>query len=95
MDKSRELQMKSYTFKVILERDKWPGEPEEKAVWRAYISVLPAAHAWGDTQQEALENLKNAVDLIIDDMLERGEPIPEEPPSQVKTSKEPLITVTV
>ena len=95
MVKNRELQMKSYTFKVVLEKDKWPDEPEAEVIWRAYIPILPAAHAWGDTQQEALENLRNAVDLIIEDMLERGEPIPEEPPSQVKTSKEPLITVTV
>jgi len=87
--------VKSYTFKVILAEDKWPDEPEEKAIWRAYIPILPAAHAWGDTQQQALGNLRNAIDLIIEDMLERGESIPEEPRSQVKTSKEPLVTVTV
>ena len=56
--------MKSYIFKVVFERDKWPDEPEEKAIWRAYIPVLPAAHAWGNTQQEAFANLKNAVDLM-------------------------------
>jgi predicted RNase H-like HicB family nuclease len=72
----QEVQMRSYTFKVVLEKDKWPDEPEEKAVWRAYIPALPSAHAWGNTQQEALENLKDAVDLIIEDLLERGEPIP-------------------
>ncbi len=87
--------LRSYTFKVVLERDKWPDEPDEKAVWRAYVPALPAAHAWGDTQQEALNRLKDAVDLIIEDMLERGEPIPEAPRSQVKTAKEPLITVNV
>lgn len=87
--------MKSYTFKAILEKDKWPDESEDKAIWRAYIPILPAAHGWGNTPQEALENLSNAVDLIIEDMVERGELIPEEPRSQVKTSKEPLITVTV
>ena len=90
-----EGRMKTYTFKVVLEKDKWPDEPEEKSIWRAYIPALPAAHAWGDTQQEALENLKNAVDLIIEDRLERGESIPEEPRSQIKISREPLITVTI
>lgn len=87
--------MKSYSFKVILEPDKWPDEPDSVAVWRAYIPVLPAAHAWGDTPQEALTNLQNAVDLIIEDLLERGEPIPTEPPSQVYISEDPLLTVTV
>jgi len=87
--------MKSYSFKVVLQKDKWPDEPEEKAIWRAYIPVLPGAHAWGDTVAEALENLKNAVDLIIEDLQERGEPIPQEPASQVQIANEPLITVTV
>ncbi|OGF54952.1 MAG: hypothetical protein A2Z21_02845 [Candidatus Fraserbacteria bacterium RBG_16_55_9] len=87
--------MKSYTFKVVLEKDKWPEEPDEKAVWRAYIPALPAAHAWGDSQQQALENLRNAVELILEDMVERGEPIPDELRPQVKISTKPLITVTV
>ncbi len=71
--------MKTYLFKVVLEKDKWPDEAEENAVWRAYVPALSAAHAWGDTAQEALENLRNAVDLILEDLLEQGEPIPEEP----------------
>jgi predicted RNase H-like HicB family nuclease len=95
MAKGEVLRLRSYTFKVTLERDKWPDEPEEEGLWRAYIPILPGAHAWGNTPQEALENLRNAVDLIIGEMLEQGEPIPEEPRSQVKTSEEPLITVII
>ncbi len=83
--------MRSYTFKVVLEKDKWPDEPDSHAVWRAYVPALPAAHAWGDTPKEALENLQNAVDLIIEDMLERGETIPQD----LAISDEPLVTVTV
>ena len=71
--------MKTYLFKVVLEKDKWPDEPEENAVWRAYVPALSAAHAWGDTAQEALDNLRNAVDLILEDLLEQGDLIPEEP----------------
>jgi predicted RNase H-like HicB family nuclease len=88
-------QMKSYTFKVVLEQDKWPDEPDEKAIWRAYIPVLPAAHAWGNTKREALENLKNAVDLIIEDLQESGQPIPTDPTDQVHVSSEPLLTVNI
>ncbi len=84
----------SYTFKVVLERDKWPDEPDEKAVWRAYIPILPAAHAWGDTPKEAMERLQNAVELLVEYMMERGEAIPQEP-DQVIVSNEPLITVTI
>ena len=87
--------MKSYIFKVVFERDKWPEEPDEKAIWRAYIPVLPAAHAWGNTQQEAFEHLKNAVDLIIEDLMEEGKPIPTDDAGQVQVSLEPLLTVTI
>ena len=87
--------MKSYSFKVVFEKDKWPYEPDANAIWRAYAPALPAAHAWGNTQQEAFENLKNAVDLVVEDLLEHGEPIPEEPQQQVHVSNEPLVTVTV
>ena len=85
--------MKSYVLKVVFEKDKWPDEPDEKALWRAYVPALPSAHAWGDTQHEALENLKNAVDLIIEDMRENGEAIPADAVAQV--SDEPLLAVTI
>ena len=89
--------MKTYAFKVILEKDKWPDEPDEKAVWRAYIPALEhkGAASWGYTEKEALENLKNAVDLLIEYMSEVGESLPEEPRSQIQVSDVPLITVTV
>ena len=65
--------MKTYSFKVILEKDKWPDDPDEKAVWRAYIPALEhkGAASWGYTQKEALENLKNAVDLLVEHLVER------------------------
>ena len=89
--------MKTYAFKVALEKDKWPDEPDEKAVWRAYIPALEhkGAASWGYTKKEALENLKNAVDLLVEYLLEVGEAIPSEPRSQIQVSDVPLITVTV
>ena len=87
------LGMKTYVFKVVIEQDKWPDEPDEKAIWRAYVPALPSAHAWGDTQQQALENLRNAVELIIEDLHERNEEIPMDALERV--SDEPLLTVNV
>ncbi len=86
-------QVTSYTFKVVLESDKWPDESDDRAVWRAYVPSLRGAHAWGDTPQQALEHLRDAVDLVIADMMERGEPIPTEPLEQ--RVNEPRITVNV
>jgi predicted RNase H-like HicB family nuclease len=89
--------MKTYAFKVVLEKDKWPDEPDEKAVWRAYIPALEhkGAASWGYTEKEALENLKNAVDLLVEYLLEVGEAIPSEPRSQIQVSDVPLIAVAV
>ena len=89
--------MKTYAFKVVLEKDKWPDEPDEKAVWRAYIPALEhkGAASWGYTEKEALENLKNAVDLLVEYLLKVGEAIPSEPHSQIQVSDVPLIAVTV
>ena len=87
--------MKSYIFKVVFEQDRWPDEPDKQAIWRAYIPVLSAAHAWGNTQQEAFANLRNAVDLIIEELVAEGGSIPTEPAPQVQVSNEPLLAVTI
>jgi predicted RNase H-like HicB family nuclease len=87
--------VKSHLFRAVFEKDQWLDEPDEKALWRAYLPALPATHALGNTQQEAFENLKNMVDLIIADLLEEGTPIPTDPYSQVQTSDAPVLAVTV
>ena len=89
--------MRTYTFEVVLEKDKWPDEPDEKAVWRACIPALEhrGAASWGYTQKEALENLQNAVDLLFECLLEHGEEIPVELGAQMQVSEVPLIAVTV
>ncbi len=89
--------MKTYAFKVILEKDKWPDEPDEKAVWRAYIPALEhrGAGSWGYTEKEALENLQNAVDLLVEYMQENGETIPDVPSEEVTIFDTPLVAVTV
>ena len=77
--------------------DKWPDEPDAKAVWRAYIPALEhrGAASWGYTEKEALENLENAVDLLVAYLLENGEEIPSEPSSQIQVSDVPLVTVAI
>ena len=89
--------MKTYLFKAVLEKDKWPDDPDAKAVWRAYIPALEhrGAASWGYTEKEALENLENAVDLVVAYLLENGEEIPAEPSSQIQVSDVPLVTVAI
>jgi len=87
--------LKSYTFKVVLEKDKWPDEPDEKAVWRAYIPALEekGAATWGYTPEEALENIHDVLQMVLEEMLRKGEPIPKA--ALIAESKEPLVTVTI
>lgn len=89
--------MKTYSFQVVLEKDKWPDEPDEKAVWRAYVPSLEhqGAASWGYTQREAIRNLQNAVDLLFEYLIEQGEELLAEPTPQIQVSDVPLIAVTI
>lgn len=89
--------MKTYSFQVVLEKDKWPDEPDEDAVWRAYIPALEhqGAASWGYTQKEALKNLQDAVDLLVECIIEQGEELPSESSPQIQVSNVPLIVVNV
>ncbi len=85
--------LKSYTFKVVLERDRWPDEPDEKAVWRAYVPALEhrGASTWGYTREEALQNLQEILQAIVEEMKKEGQAIP--PEALLQESDGPLITV--
>ena len=89
--------MKSYTFKVVLEQDKWPDEPDKAAFWRAYIPILEekGVATFGETKVEALENLQVVLRMVIGSMFERGEAIPEEPSTEVQVSSYPRVAVNV
>jgi predicted RNase H-like HicB family nuclease len=101
--------MKTYAFEVVLEEDKWLDERNKTPVWRAYIPALEhkGASSWGYTQKEALKNLQDAVDLLVEYLSEQGEKInleslladqPEvtsESRSQIQVSDVPLIAITV
>ena len=90
-----ENEMKTYTFKVVLERDEdFDGNPSG---WHAYCPALEqqGASTWGATQSEALQNMNEVVRMVVESMLERGEPLPEEPAPEVQVTVEPRVAVTV
>lgn len=59
------------TYSVVL-------EPAEEGGFIVYVPALPEVCTEGDTEAEALEMAKDAIDLVIASRLERGEPIPVE-----------------
>ena len=81
--------MKTYAFKVVV-------EPDDDR-WHAYCPALltKGAATWGHTKEEALQNIEEVVKMVVESMIEYGEPIPEEPADEVQIFSEPLVAVTV
>jgi len=63
--------MATYRFNIVVERD-------EDGVYIASCPALQGCHSQGDTYEEAVENLKDAIRLHIEARREVGEPIPIE-----------------
>ena len=63
--------MKVYDFKVILEPD------EETGGYVVSCPALPGCYTQGDTIGEALENIKEAILLCLEDMQAQNQPIPD------------------
>ena len=77
--------MKSYIFPVVVEQD--------ADSWRAYVPALEAkgASTWGKTKDEALTNIHEVVQMVLETLLEDGEPLPPD----VTVRDQPVIAVTV
>jgi predicted RNase H-like HicB family nuclease len=77
--------MRSYVFKVVVEPD------ADK--WYARVPQLESegAATWGNTREEAFRNIQEVARMVIEDMLQDGEPLPD----GVMVSEEPLVSVTV
>jgi predicted RNase H-like HicB family nuclease len=65
--------VKVYNFKVIL-------EPDETGGYVVSCPSLPGCYSQGDTVEEALANIKEAIELCLEDLEAQGEEIPD--PSQ-------------
>jgi predicted RNase H-like HicB family nuclease len=80
---------KTYAFKVIVEPD---GD-----AWSAYCPALlkQGGATWGVTREEALQNIEEVVKMVVESLIEHGDPIPEEPTGEVQVFAEPLVAVTV
>ena len=63
--------MAKYQYTVVVERD-------EDGVFISSCPALQGCHSHGDTYDEALANLKEAIQLHVEARQEAGEPIPIE-----------------
>lgn len=58
-------------YTVILEREADGG-------YVATVPVLPGCVSQGDSREEALANIREAIDLYVEDCRASGDPVPEE-----------------
>jgi len=63
--------MKVYDFKVLLKPD------EETGGYVVSCPVLPGCYTQGDTIDEALENIKEAILLCLEDIRAQNQSIPD------------------
>ena len=63
--------VKQRKFTVVL-------EPEEDGGYSVHCTVLPGCVSQGDTRQEALENILEAIALVLEVMQEDGTPLQDE-----------------
>ncbi len=58
-------------FTVIL-------EPQEEGSFTVTVPALPGCISEGETREEALHNIKEAIELYIEVLKEDGKPIPQD-----------------
>ncbi len=63
--------MPDYKFTVVVEKD-------EDGLYVASVPLLQGCYTQGETYEEALENIKDAIKLHIEARRDLGEPVPIE-----------------
>ena len=63
------MTMRPHTFTIVL-------EPAEEGGFIVTVPALPECGTQGETYAEAMAHAREAIELVIEDRLARGEPIP-------------------
>lgn len=81
--------MKTYIFRIVV-------EPDEDG-WRAFYPAWEhvGASTWGCTQKEAVQNIQEVLQMVLEDLVEENDPIPELPEGEGFISTTPQVAVTV
>ena len=62
--------MKTMDFKVVL-------EPDPDGGYVVTCPTIPGCYSQGDSIEEALKNIREAIEICVEDMKARGEQIPD------------------
>ena len=73
LNKRRAIQWENHLMRytVVLER-------EEDGGYVASVPALPGCVCQGDTRPEALNNIREAIELYVEDCRDAGDPVPTE-----------------
>ena len=85
------IPVRSYTFKVQIEKDKFPDGKI------GYFAVVPewenrGAVAQGKTSTEALKNIQEVLEMIVEEIIEEGEKISRH---IAQISHQPMVTLSL
>jgi antitoxin HicB len=61
---------KSHEFEVVL-------QPEEEGGFSVSVPALPGCHTQGETHDEALAMAKDAIEVYLEVLKEKGRPLPQ------------------
>ncbi|MTJ50724.1 type II toxin-antitoxin system HicB family antitoxin [Dolichospermum sp. UHCC 0259] len=67
VNKSKQI----YNYTVLLEKEQDGG-------YHAFCPVLKGCHSQGDSFEEAIENITEAIELYIESLIADNQPVPKE-----------------
>lgn len=81
--------MKTYSFRVVV-------EPDDNR-WHAHCPALKdyGAATWGKTREEALKNIEEVVHMIVEEIIEDQNILPDWPEEEVTVFPETRVGVAV
>ncbi len=72
---------RKFTYTVILQPE---FDPDFAGYYNATVPALPGCFSYGESREAALRNIREAIELYIEDMEAVGDPIPEDRIEQVQ-----------
>ncbi|HEX9731042.1 MAG TPA: type II toxin-antitoxin system HicB family antitoxin [Thermoanaerobaculia bacterium] len=51
-------------------------EPEDEGGYHVFCPALPGCHSEGETVEESLGNIREAIELYVESLVAHGDPIP-------------------
>ena len=80
---------RTYVFRVVVEPD---GD-----AWSAYCPALlrQGGATWGTSPEEALRHIEEVVKMVVESLIEHGDPVPQDTAGRTVVPSESQVVVTV